>query len=215
MRHIIKVALVLLAGVAAYFVYGFTAQVAPLPVAVLAAGSLVGTYLGLAFADIPDGQQRNAVRVAWAAMGVEAIYGTLFVLSLQYPAFFHAPPVWAAVPLAALHGGAFSVLAFFVSLFIFHAQRDGAVVVSPEERVAVILAEALRPMLATPPALMEPQATYPRALPVAEPEETAQPMATLPSECPVCAAKPTAMQQRTAKQHQGWTCKGCGKRVQL
>jgi len=211
MRHIIKVALVLLAGVAAYFVYGFTAQVAPLPVAILAAGSLVGTYLGLAFADIPDGQQRNAVRVAWAAMGVEAIYGTLFVLSLQYPAFFHSPPVWAAVPLAALHGGAFSVLAFFVSLFIFHGQRDGAVVTSPEERVAVILAEALRPMLA-PPALPEPQATYPRALAVEAPE-AAQPVAMLPEACPACGTEPTRMQARTAAQHSGWRCQGCGKRV--
>ena len=214
MKHVIKIALVLLAGVAAYFVYGFTVQVAPPWIAGLAAGSLVGTYLGLAFADIPEGQQVNAVRVAWAAMGVEAVYGTLFVLSLQYPAFFHSPPWWAAVPLAALHGGAFSVLAFFVSLFIFHAQRGAVAAGSPEERVALILAEALRPVLmpAQPAALPEPDATYARAQQQPTPE-AAQPVLTLPEACPACGTEPTKMQARTAKQHGGWSCKGCGKRV--
>ena len=157
MKHLIKLALVLLAGVAAYLVYGFTAAVAPSWVAALAAGSLVSTYIGLAFADIPATQQINAVRVAIAAMVVEALYGTLFVLSQQYPAFFALPPVWAAVPLAMLHGASFSVLAFFVSLFVFHAQRGAGVVSSPEERVALILADALAARL---PALPE-QASYP------------------------------------------------------
>ncbi|MEI6181466.1 MAG: hypothetical protein WCP31_11975 [Chloroflexales bacterium] len=76
MHHVIKVALVLLASVAAFLVYGFTALIAPWPVAVFAAGSLVSTYIGLAFADISAGQQRNAVRVAVAAMVIEALYGT-------------------------------------------------------------------------------------------------------------------------------------------
>jgi hypothetical protein len=79
---------------------------------------------------------------------------------------------------------------------------------------AVAVAQQARISLAelAPPALMEAQATYPRALPVAEPE-AAQPVATLPSECPACAAAPTPMQQRTAKQHGGWRCQCCGKRV--
>lgn len=215
MKHLIKVALVLLAGVAAYLVYGFTADVAPWAVAALAAGSLVSTYIGLAFADIPDGQQQNAVRVAVAAMVVEALYGTLFVLSLQYPAFFAVPPVWAAVPLAALHGASFSVLAFFVSLFVFHAQRGAGVVTSPEERVALILADALRPLLEAPahPALPEPQANYPRAEQVATPV-AAQPVLTPQTVCDVCGHQASEMQLRTARQHKGWRC-SCGRKVPL
>ena len=214
MRHLIKIALVLLAAVAAWLVFGFGTAVLPLPVASLSAGSLVATYIGLAFADIPQAQQARAQRVAWAAMVVEALYGTLYVLSLQYPAFFAAPPVWAAVPLAGLHGASFSVLAFFVSLFVFHAQRGDGTLVSPEERVALILAEALRPVLVAPaaPALMEPQASYPRAEPVPAPE-AAQPVPTLPDACPACGKAPTQMQRRTAAQHGGWCCKECGKRV--
>jgi hypothetical protein len=79
---------------------------------------------------------------------------------------------------------------------------------------AVAVAQQARISLAelAPPALPEPQASYPRALPVEAPE-AAQPMATLPGACPACAAAPTPMQLRTAKQHGGWTCKGCGKRV--
>ena len=48
--------------------------------------------------DIPASQQRNAVRVAVAAMIIEALYGTLYVLSCQYPAFFAAPPWYASQP---------------------------------------------------------------------------------------------------------------------
>lgn len=215
MRHLIKVALVLLAGVAAYLVYGFTAAVAPMAVAALAAGSLVGTYIGLAFAEIPDGQQQNAVRVAVAAMVVEALYGTLFVLSQQYPDFFARPPVWAAVPLAALHGASFSVLAFFVSLFVFHAQRGHAAAATPEERVALILAEALRPVLQAPAqaAQLPEQASYPRAQAVAEPV-AAQPVLTPQRTCTACGHEATEMQLRTAKQHSGWRCP-CGRKVPL
>ena len=110
MHHLIKVALVALATVAAYFVYGFTAAVAPWPVAVASAGSLVGTYLGLAFADIPARQRDRANRVALGAMLIEACYGTLYVLNLQAPAWFVAPPWFVAVPLAVLHGASFSII---------------------------------------------------------------------------------------------------------
>ncbi|MEI6180999.1 MAG: hypothetical protein WCP31_09600 [Chloroflexales bacterium] len=157
MHHLIKVALVLLASVAAFLVYGFTTLIAPWPVAVFAAGSLVSTYIGLAFADISVGQQHNAVRVAVAAMVIEALYGTLYVLSGQYPAFFAAPPWYAAIPLAALHGASFSVLAFFVSLFVFHAQRSAEPVEPVEVRIASILAGILA---GTAPAVPE-QARYP------------------------------------------------------
>lgn len=216
MRHLIKIALVLLAAVAAWLVFGFGSAVLPLPVAALSAGSLVATYIGLAFADIPHAQQARAIKVAWAAMVVEALYGTLYVLSIQFPGFFAQPPVWAAVPLAMLHGASFSVLAFFVSLFVFHGQREGSAVASPEERVALILAEALRPLVqpVEVPALPEPepQASYARPAEVPAPE-AAQPVLMLPSECPACGQEPTRMQLRTAAQHNGWCCKGCGKRV--
>ncbi len=204
MRHLIKLALVLLASVAAYLVYGFTVLIAPWPVATFAAGSLVSTYIGLAFADIPASQQRNAVRVAVAAMIIEALYGTLYVLSCQYPAFFAAPPWYAAVPLAALHGASFSALAFFVSLFVFHAQHAAAPVVSPEERVAIILADALAARL---PALPE-QATYARPALVTDAEArggiqaipTAQ-TATRAYACPMCAATLSQGQYGAAKRH--------------
>jgi hypothetical protein len=79
---------------------------------------------------------------------------------------------------------------------------------------AVAVAQQARISLAelAPPALPEPQATYPRALAVAEPE-AAQPVAMLPEACPACGTEPTKMQLRTAAQHSGWRCQGCGKRV--
>lgn len=206
MKHLIKVALVLLAGVAAYLVFGFTAAIAPSWVAALAAGSLVATYVGLAFAEIPDGQQQNAVRVAVAAMVVEALYGTLYVLSLQYPAFFAVPPVWAAVPLAALHGASFSVLAFFVSLFVFHAQRGASVAASPEERVARILAEALAARF---PALPE-QPTYaaPRLVHDAGTQATLTPKkAARVYACPSCGTTLNQGQYGAAVKY--GRCKNC------
>lgn len=125
MKHLIKVALIFLAAVAASYVYGFTALIAPWYVAAGAAGSLVGTYIGLAFADIPPEQRSKAMSVAWAAMVIEALYGVLYVLSVQSPEVFQAPlSLWLSVPLAILHGAAFSVMAFFVSLFVVH-ERHG------------------------------------------------------------------------------------------
>jgi hypothetical protein len=64
------------------------------------------------------------------------------------------------------------------------------------------------------PAQLPEQASYPRAEAVAEPMAV-QPVLTPPSECPVCSTAPTKMQLRTAEQHGGWNCKGCGKRVFL
>jgi len=127
MKHLIKIALIFLAAVAASYVYGFTALIAPWYVALGAAGSLVGTYIGLAFADIPLEQRPKAMAVAWAAMVIEALYGVLYVLSIQSPEVFHAPlSLWLSVPLAILHGAAFSVMAFFVSLFVVHERHTVA-----------------------------------------------------------------------------------------
>lgn len=136
MKHLIKLALVLLAGTAAYFVFEFVNQVAAFGVALFASGSLVATYVGLAFAPIPHTQRRHAVIVARVAMGIEAAYGFLYVLSLQSPDVFARPlNIWLSVPLALLHGGAFSVLAYFVSLFVVHGQDDAA------QRGALTIAE--------------------------------------------------------------------------
>jgi hypothetical protein len=89
-----------------------------------------------------------------------------------------------------------------------------AIVLRPVAHAVAVAAEAQRTLasLVPLPALPEPQASYPRALAVEAPE-AAQPVAMLPTACPACGAAPTAMQLRTAKQHNGWTCKGCGKRV--
>lgn len=123
MKHLIKIALVLLAGVAAYYVYGFTRLVADEWVAIGAAGSLVGTYIGLAFADIPLSQRSRARVVAQGAMAIEAIYGTLYVFQRQSPEVFASPlDVRLSFALAVLHGAAFSILAYFVSIFIVHEQ---------------------------------------------------------------------------------------------
>ena len=124
MRHIIKLALFLLAAVAAFFVYSFTIKVADELIAYLAAGSLVGTYIGLAFAEMPTRkQQRTATAIAWCAMVIESVYGLLYVLSVQSPELFTPPlPVLFSVVLAALHGSAFSVLCFSVSMFVLGEQ---------------------------------------------------------------------------------------------
>ena len=128
MKHIIKFALILLAGVAATFVFGFVSLVAHWAVALIAAGSLVGTYIGLAFADIPDHQRGRAQHVAVGAMLIEAVYGTLYVMHIQDAALFAAPmPLVLNVPLAILHGAAFSVLAFCVSMFVVNEGAGQAV----------------------------------------------------------------------------------------
>lgn len=141
MKHIIKLAMVALAVVATYYVAMFTAQVAPLWVAVAASGSLVCSYVGLAFADIPQAQQRQARAVAVAAMVIEALYGFLYVLHVQSPAVFAAPlPLWLSVPLAALHGAPFTVLLYFVSLFIVHGNQSAPSVTATATRDDAIVA---------------------------------------------------------------------------
>ena len=93
-------------------------------------------------------------------------------------------------------------------------QDEVALTLRPVVHAVAVAHEAqrsLRTLLPTP-ALPEPDATYARAQLVAEPA-AAQPVLTLPEACPACGTEPTKMQARTAKQHGGWSCKGCGKRV--
>ena len=210
MKHLIKLALVSLATVAAYFVFGFTSSVAPLPVAVAAAGSLVGTYIGLAFATIPDRQRARAGRVALGAMLIEAAYGSLYVLALQYPDFFAAPPWFVAVPVAILHGAAFSVLAYFVSLFVVNEAESAQPAAHAAHGDALDAVRLLVHELRSVPALPAPQEQFARPEP-AHIQRT-QPV-TMPHTCPACGCAASTMQRRTAAQHNGWKCKGCGKKV--
>lgn len=54
-------------------------------------------------------------------MIIEAVYGTLYVLHVQSPELFSRPlQLWLSGILAILHGAAFSVLAYCVSIFVFH-----------------------------------------------------------------------------------------------
>lgn len=206
MKHLIKLALILNAGVAAAFVWLFSSPFGWL-IGALAAGSLVGTYIGLAFADIPAEQRPRALWVAGAACSVEALYGFLYVLSQQSPEWFAAPmPIWLSVCLAALHGSAFSVLAFFISLFVVHSWRE-ADAPSAIERRDQLLIEALERLL---PRLDAP--ALPGTMPVAEiaavvsAETTTAPVYA----CPKCAAQLSQSQYGAAKRH--GHCAACKER---
>lgn len=128
MKHLIKAALVMLGAVAAYFVYGFTAKVSHPGVALFAAASLVSTYVGLAYAPMSAKQRKHAGYVAWAAMIIEALYGFHYVLELLAPQLFAPPmPFILAAWLAFLHGSAFTMIGFFVTTLVIHAE-------TPQER---------------------------------------------------------------------------------
>jgi hypothetical protein len=139
MRHLIKMSMVLLASVSVYFVYGFTKEVAPIFVALSAAGSLVSVYVGLAFADIPKDQQRSAVVIAGLAMAIEAVYGILYAMAVQAPYLFEAPPLWATIALSILHGSPFTILLFAVSIFVVHSEQRQNGSIGNEERIAILL----------------------------------------------------------------------------
>ena len=69
-------------------------------------------------------------------------------------------------------------------------------------------ASAALGQLAEPALLPAPQASYPR------PDvQRTQPVLTPPAACPTCGQAASPMQLRTAAQHQGYVCKGCGARV--
>lgn len=168
MRHLIKFSMFFLAIVSTYFVGKFTAQVAPGLVAVGAAVSLVATYVGLAFADIPQAQRGKALWVARCAMAIEAIYGTLYVLSEQTPGIFAAPlDLWVSVPLAILHGSVFSVLLYYVSLFIVHEQ--GA---QPAEPMLTVEQQLMRETVTTLREIVQTQRLLPLQAPAMEIADT-------------------------------------------
>ncbi len=204
MRHLIKIALVLLASVAAYYVYGFTSMVADQWIAYGAAGSLVGTYVGLAFAEIPARQSKRAALVAQGAMAIEAIYGTLYVLQVQSPELFVRPlPIWASIALAVLHGGAFSVLAFFVSMFVVNAGNDAPHMPAPEQAMLALCRDMLEEMRGRDhmmPTYIQP---YAPALPQDVPAQQEQ--KTFP--CPQCEASLTGPEYGAAQRWGG--CRQC------
>lgn len=193
MKHLIKIALVLLAGVAATFVYGFVALVAHWGVALIAAGSLVATYIGLAFADIPDHQQKRAGRVALGAMLIECAYGALYVMHVQDPSLFAPPlPLAINVPLAILHGAAFSALAFCVSMFVTHGDT------APDEH------SELRTLIS---ALAAERSDFQRAN-LALPRQATFPPPQRAYACPGCGTE-RSQQADAALAKVGGLCKTC------
>lgn len=159
MKRLIHGAMVALAVVATYYVYEFTQLVAPQWVAIAAAGSLVLTYVGLAYADLPPERQHQAQYVAVAAMAIEAAYGFLFVLHQQSPQLFQPPlALTLSIILALLHGAPFTVLLYFVALLVVH--RPEAQEAQQDTHAALI--ELVAVLRQQQPALPPPQVSYPR-----------------------------------------------------
>jgi hypothetical protein len=130
-RSIIQFAMVLLAIVAMFLVYDFSLHIYPWWVALLSAGSLVGVYIGLGWAPIPQERHKLAIGISGLAMGIEMVYGTLAGLARLSPDWFAMPlPAWAIIALALLHGAPFTVLLFFVSMLVLHGNRDNTQVVN-------------------------------------------------------------------------------------
>jgi hypothetical protein len=130
-RSIIQVAMILLAIVAMFLVYDFSLHIFPWWVALLSAGSLVGVYIGLGWAPIPQERHKLAIGISALAMGIEMVYGTLAGLARLSPDWFTMPlPTWAIIALALLHGAPFTVLLFFVSMLVLHGNRDTTQVVN-------------------------------------------------------------------------------------
>jgi hypothetical protein len=130
-RSIIQFAMVLLAIVAMFLVYDFSLHIYPWWVALLSAGSLVGVYIGLGWAPIPQERHKLAIGISGLAMGIEMVYGTLAGLARLSPEWFAMPlPAWAIIALALLHGAPFTVLLFFVSMLVLHGNRDTTQVVN-------------------------------------------------------------------------------------
>jgi hypothetical protein len=124
-QFIIRSAMVLLAVVAMFLVYDFSLHIFPWWVALLSAGSLVGVYIGLGWAPIPQERHKLAIGISALAMGIEMVYGTLAGLARLSPDWFAMPlPTWAIIALALLHGAPFTVLLFFVSMLVLHGNTD-------------------------------------------------------------------------------------------
>jgi hypothetical protein len=147
-RSIIQFAMVLLAIVAMFLVYDFSLHIYPWWVALLSAGSLVGVYIGLGWAPIPQERHRLAIGISGLAMGIEMVYGTLAGLARLSPDWFAMPlPAWAIIALALLHGAPFTILLFFVSMLVLHGNRDTAQVVNDPYIIVRDIAEQQQQMV--------------------------------------------------------------------
>jgi hypothetical protein len=146
-QFIIRSAMVLLAVVAMFLVYDFSLHIFPWWVALLSAGSLVGVYIGLGWAPIPQERHKLAIGISALAMGIEMAYGTLAGLARLSPDWFAMPlPAWAIIALALLHGAPFTVLLFFVSMLVLHSNRDTTQVVNDPYIIVRDIAEQQQQM---------------------------------------------------------------------
>jgi hypothetical protein len=146
-QFIIRSAMVLLAVVAMFLVYDFSLHIFPWWVALLSAGSLVGVYIGLGWAPIPQDRHKLAIGISALAMGIEMVYGTLAGLARLSPDWFAMPlPTWAIIALALLHGAPFTVLLFFVSMLVLHSNRDTTQVVNDPYIIVRDIAEQQQEM---------------------------------------------------------------------
>lgn len=158
----------------------------------------------------------------WFALGVNTLSNLIHGGALGQANGLHVVAAW---------GGAFVYAAFLpaliylmLHLICLRVERLRGIERTTADEVAGILqpvahavevarqAQQRLAQLQPMAQLMEPQASYPRAEQVAEPQP-AQPVLTPSDECHECGTKATKMQLRTAAQHKGWVCKGCGKRV--
>jgi hypothetical protein len=146
-QFIIRSAMVLLAIVAMFLVYDFSLHIFPWWIALLSAGSLVGVYIGLGWAPIPQDRHKLAIGISALAMGIEMVYGTLAGLARLSPDWFAMPlPMWAIIALALLHGAPFTVLLFFVSMLVLHSNRDTTQVVNDPYIIVRDIAEQQQEM---------------------------------------------------------------------
>jgi len=113
-------ALPLLALSAAWGVYQYNLLFVPWWVAACSALAFEAVYVALAIA--PTANDRRALAVALAAVGVSVAYNTLSALFHRRPELLDAPPIWADVALAALHGVPLAMVAYNVAALLLHSQ---------------------------------------------------------------------------------------------
>lgn len=160
------------------------------------------------------------------ALGINTISNWIYGALLASASGLH----WAGAWLGALLYAALAPALIYLMLHLIvqrivmiqgvqrQMHEEVAIILRPVVQAVELASQAQRSLaqlqpLALPEPAKEPaHVSYPRAQAVAEPM-AAQPVLMLPDVCPACGSAPSAMQKRTAAQHNGWNCKGCGKRV--
>jgi hypothetical protein len=118
-----RLALVMLALTAAYGVYEFQLVFVPWWIALASATAFELVYVALAVLSTPD--RRRAAAIAFTAVGVSVVYNSLAALFTRRPELLNAPPLWADVALATLHGAPLAIVAYNLSVLLVH-QRTPA-----------------------------------------------------------------------------------------